>query len=357
MRRALGALVVVALVAVTPVALAESDWENYLDKFSSVSYGGSDGSLHWSKPWQEVGPERDDDPSSRPVRVAEQDGCASGRCLIIDSDPLLTVGQGAFRLADLSGFEAAKLSYAVGFDGDDDLLEEATAELVVEVTTDGGTTWVPVDIVGLGNAGLRKVDVSTFISSRFGVRFMMTGALGTSVLIDNVEIAGSVPTTTTTTTTTLVSTTLTVPPTTLTTTTTTTITTQPTTSTTSATTTTTDPGGDESTTTTTEASGASAGASGGGPDDPTGSGDGTAESSTSGLRRTSVGIESNFETGLFGPAPEVLAFDISPGYAIAVELIEAAWHWVLALALLIAAALIKGIDRRITSVPSSEAGS
>lgn len=74
----------------------------------------------------------------------------------------------------------------------------------------------------------------------------------------------------------------------------------------------------------------------------------------SGLRQTSVGIESDFEPGLFGSMPDVLAFEIAPGYAIAVELIEASWYWVLALALLIAAALIKGIDRRIGVVPTPE---
>jgi len=57
---------------------------------------------------------------------------------------------------------------------------------------------------------------------------------------------------------------------------------------------------------------------------------------------------------LFGStAPEVLSFDIVPGFSDAVELIEASWIWVLALALLIAGALVKGIDRRVSPIPAA----
>ena len=364
MRRVLLILTVLGLMVFAGAALAESNSKNYLDKFSSVSYSGSDGSLHWPTTWKET--LEADGPSSGKVRVGEHDHCKGSKCLIIGGEGLLTVGDGASRLADLSVFEKARLSYAVGFEpAEDELLDLATANLVVEVTIDGGVAWVPVDTVGLSTEQdpmFRSVDVSTFITSKFGIRFSVTGALGTRVLVDQVEIEGSAPapttTTTTSTTTTSTSTTtttttlVTLPPPTLpklsttSTTTTSTPTSVTTTTSISSTTSTTadlEAGGttttiDSDETTTTVAAGA-------GSDDDDSGGDGAGLQS--GLRQTSIGVESDVPRGIFGSMPEVLSFEVAAGYANAVELIEASWVWVLGLALMIAAVLIKGIDRRL----------
>lgn len=365
MRRALVVLTVLGLMLLAGAALAESSSKNYLDKFSSVSYSGSDGSLQWAGPWRET--READGPSSGKVRVGEHDHCKGSKCLIIGGEELVTAGDGAYRLADLSVFEKARLSYAVGFDpGTDLLLGLTTAELIVEVTTNEGATWLIVDVVGLEaehDPALRSVDVSAFITAGFGVRFTMTGALGARVLVDEVEIGGSVPAPTTTTAPSTTTTSLT--PSTTTTTrvtlppptlpklsTTSTTTTKPTTTTLpiSSTTTTADLGADRSTTTidsgettTTVVTGA-----GGDDDGSGGGGDGA------GLRQTSIGVGGDVPRGLFGPTPEVLGFDVTAGYANAVELIEASWVWVLGLALMIAAALIKGIDRRLDHEPAPD---
>jgi hypothetical protein len=359
-RRALATLTALLLLALAPVALGAS--QNYKDKFDTGGYSGNDGSLKWSGPWKEVG--ENDGPESGAVRV-EGSGC-SGKCLTIYTG-LLEVAAGAYRLADTEDFADAELSYWVAFETG--LLGLAT--LTVEATSNGGGSWTTIQTIdSVLGGGSKSVDVTGFRGKEFGVRFTATGALDAKVLIDDVKVSGEVPppsTTTTTTTTTTSSTT-----TTSTTTTTTTLLTLPplldTTTTTSSTTTTTSPIATTTTseptsttttsdsTTTTEESdattplaapgGEDGGGDAGGTGGDVGSG-GEDESPSSGLRQTSVGIESDFETGLFGSPPEVLGFEINAGFTNAVEVVEASWYWVLGLALLIAAALIKGIDSRI----------
>lgn len=366
MRRALVLLTVLGLMLLAGAALAESGSENYLDKFSSVSYSGSDGSLHWAGPWKEVG--ENDGPGSGRVRV-EGSGC-SGQCLTIEASGLLTTGRGAYRLADTADFSHSSLSYKVGFNGGDPLLGLVTATLTVDATSNGGGSWSRIDSVVLGSEDdedQRSVSVTGFASDDFGVRFLVTGSLGAEVLIDNVEVAGEIPppptttttsTTTTTTSATTTTTLITLPPPTLpklsTTTTTTTKTTTTTTTPISSTTTTADLEANGSTTTidpgettTTVVAGV-----GGDDDDPGGGGDGGGLQS--GLLQTSIGVGSDVPRGLFGSTPEVLSFEVAPGYANAVELIEASWVWVLGLALMIAAALIRGIDRRLDHEPAPD---
>ncbi|MGH8945053.1 MAG: hypothetical protein ACRDVL_02765 [Acidimicrobiia bacterium] len=359
MNRLLAALTVLLLLAVAPMALAVSG--SYKDTFESRDYAGNDGSLDWSGPWKEVSPESDG-PDAGAVTV-EESGC-SDQCLTISTGLLGTAG--AYRLADTENFADAKLSYWVDFDAG--FLLNAT--LTVAATSNGGDSWSTIKTVLLGSEGTHSVDVTDFRASEFGVRFTATGALGAKVFIDDVTVSGQLlppPTTTTTTTTTSTTTTtttlLTLPPPTLPgldSTTTTTTTTAPKSSSTttapSSSSTTTAPNS-SSTTTTTEASDVTTplAAAGGGDTGGPGGGDGGGSGTTaSGLRPTQVGVGSDFETGLFGSMPEVLAFEIDPGYANAVELIEASWYWVLALALLIAATLIKGIDHRIGGVKGPE---
>lgn len=51
-----------------------------------------------------------------------------------------------------------------------------------------------------------------------------------------------------------------------------------------------------------------------------------------------------------GERPEVLGVELEANYAMAVEVIESSWVWILALALLIATAIVSGLDRRRSTV-------
>lgn len=102
---------------------------------------------------------------------------------------------------------------------------------------------------------------------------------------------------------------------------------------------------DSDSTTTTESTDDTTGLAAGGGED--GGEPGDDDGSGLGLRQPQVGLESDFATGMFGSTSQVLGFEIDAGFTSAVELVEASWYWVLGLALLIAAVLIKGIDLRL----------
>ncbi|MCZ6736694.1 MAG: hypothetical protein O7B77_01820, partial [Actinobacteria bacterium] len=148
--------------------------------------------------------------------------------------------------------------------------------------------------------------------------------LGAEVFIDNVEIKGTFASEPTTTTTTGATTTTTTPTTTEATTTTTTrqttITTEPT-----------------ATTTTTEIGVVA-------PTDIPPSG--------SGIRETASGVQAGYSSGLFGSMemgqPQVLTVELSADYKMAVEVIESSWVWMVGLLVVIAGAIVTGIDRRKT---------
>ena len=83
-------LVVLGLVAQTVVvwegpatASSSADSIEFLDRFSSGGFSGSDGSASWSQdPWHEVG--EADGPDVGAIRVVADGGCATGSCLVID---------------------------------------------------------------------------------------------------------------------------------------------------------------------------------------------------------------------------------------------------------------------------------
>jgi hypothetical protein len=329
MRRTLVAsLVLAALIAFAPAALAESGHGEYRDEFKNPTYSGNDGSLTWDGPWAEIG--EDDGPDTGWVHVMDEPPlCAGNKCLHIYSTGINLNSLGAVRYADTSVFEQASLSYYL----DGEVLLNATVS--TQVTTNG-SGWQTIDtntILALGDSsGERTVSIDDHLSAGFGVRFVVSGVLDGEVYIDNVEIEGDLvvdpPTTTTTT---EPSTTTTGPAT----------TTNPTTPETRPSTTSTIA---PSTTTTRLDTGVLAP-----PDGPTTSTTlaGSPALAGSGLRVGESGVQADFGSDMFGGdlmAPEVLGLSID--YRTAVEVIGAHWVWLLVLMLVITGALVGGVDRK-----------
>ena len=386
MRRLTAALVAIALMGLAVTASAH-ETEEYKDKFTSISWHGSDGSLPWPGPWSEIGDDGDEKKGN--VRVVSSGNC-SGTCMRMSALTTLLGPIGAVRSADTSLFEEATLSFDV----------RSTSSLLastLEVQVNGGGGWVDVAEYQL-SSGINEnasIDVSDFSSENFRVRFRFSGLLLSSeVFVDTVEILGTYAESTTTTTTTLPPTTTTTVP--------TTTTTQPTTTTTTASTTTTisrphgttsmtipgsgspaptttsEPGSDTSTTTTVPGGGDESttstapdssttttliaggpggpgqggGPDGGGPDDEGTGSDGSIQAFApggSGIRAAARGLQANFQGDIYGDVRSVSALngiDFQADFNLAVEVIEASWAWIVLLGLIIAYSIISGLDRR-----------
>ena len=384
MRRLSAALVAITLMMGLAVTASAHETEHYKDKFTSISWHGSDGSLLWSGPWSEIGDDGDEKKGN--VRVVSASNC-SGTCMRMSALTTLLGPIGAVRSADTSLFVEATLSFDV----------RSTSSLLastLEVQVNGGGGWVDVAEYQL-SSGINEhasIDVSDFSSENFRVRFRFSGLLLSSeVFVDTVEILGTLAESTTTTTTTLppTTTTTTAPttttqPTTTTTTSTTTSRPDATTSTTTpgsgspaptttapgseASTTTTVPGGgdgsttstapDSSTTTTIIAGGPGGpgqdggGSDGGGSDDEGTGSEGSIQAFApggSGIRAATRGLQANFQGDLYGDVRSVSALngiDFQADFNLAVEVIEASWAWIVLLGLVIAYSIISGLDRR-----------
>jgi hypothetical protein len=188
--------IAVALVLTGSLAAAATTNENYKDKFESIGWGGSSGSLSWSGPWVEINDDNDEKEGN--VRVVSSGNCASGNCIHINPLTTLLGGIGARRSADTSVFQQAELCFDIKSTGG------LGGQLFVEVNT--GSGWQTLDTFNLGSAIIDhpEIDITEYLSEDFSLRFRYVGALlGSPVYIDNVEISGPIveeePTTTTTT--------------------------------------------------------------------------------------------------------------------------------------------------------------
>jgi hypothetical protein len=373
-RRLIAAVVTIALMGLAVTASAH-ETEHYKDKFTSISWHGSDGSLTWPAPWTEIGDDGDEKKGN--VRVVSAGNC-SGTCMRMSALTTLLGSIGAVRSADTSFLEEITLSFDV----------RSTSSLLastLDVQVNGGGGWVGVAQYNLA-PGINEhasIDVSDFSSENFQVRFLFSGLLLSSeVYVDTVEILGTYIESTTTTTTLPPTTTTTAP---------TTTTTQPSTTTTSGAqgptptttprsgspgTTTTQPGGGKSTTTTVPGDNDGSTTSttpdstttiiavgpggpgqggmpdGGGPDNEGANGDGMADAFApggSGIRAAARGLQANFQGDLYGDVRSVSALngiDFQADFNMAVEVIEASWAWIVLLGLVIAYSIVSGLDRR-----------
>jgi hypothetical protein len=370
------------LFSLTSIALA-SDSGYYKDRFSSIGWAGSDGSLHWSGPWSEVNDDGDEKKGS--VRVVSSGHCAEGNCMRIAGGITLLDDIGARRTADTKDMEELSLCYDVK--NVTSALPLGLTELRVQVRGDAG--WVTVAEYDLGSdfsGHYTHDDLDDFESKNFRVRFLVSGpAMTSEVFIDNVEVEGELddePSGTTTTSSTTSSTTSTTigetttttgaGSTTSTSTPVTTTTTQPrastptttageassatTVTTTSPTTTPGNSAGDQAiapdisltttTTTTTPGSSTDSGAIISADEDGS---DGLGTSSGgSGIKAAARGVQANFEGDLFGDARTVSSLggvDLQADYTIAAEVIRSSWAWMVLLGLVMAWAIVSRLDR------------
>jgi hypothetical protein len=316
--------------------------------------------------------------------------CHDGRCLELRggilSQPSIR------RRADLSEFVDARLHFRAHLIPAPLL---SAGRLFVEVRG-AGSGWSSVANYALrAEAGAHSdsVDISGYLGDDFEVRFRLGGQLllADRAYIDDVKVIGSVPVTTTTststTTTTTTSTTSTTTPTTPTTTSTSTPTgTSPSTTTPATGTATTSPAGPSGSPTTTVDTAAGPAAAGTstttapgqttiedeqdddssppvtGITTPTASIPGDAPAGNeadptaldvpegSGLRLSRVGLLADYRAGMMGDMGsgeiEVLGVSLEADFSMAVEAFQATRLWIAALALVIAAALVSGMDIR-----------
>ncbi len=348
--------VVVFLVIFGSLTASATSNESYKDKFESIGWGGSSGSLPWSGPWAEIGDDGDEKHGA--VRVVSSGNCASGNCMSIDASLLPNVG--ARRTADTSIFGSAELRYDVNIIPGLDL----GGILHVQVRPGSGG-WITLEQYPLGDETTDnpQIDISDYAAGALQVRFLVTGLLSTSqVYIDNVEISGELleeSTTTTTTAPTTTTTTIDDPTTTTTRPRATTTTTDPTTTTTeepdeldqSTTTTTTVP--DTSTTTTAPSEDGTPPtlvvAMGGGDGPPSPGGPSNPAAGAGGIRQAGRGLQANFDPGLFGQVgvvSPITGVDFEARFSLAAEVIESTWVWMVLLATVIAWSIVSGMERR-----------
>lgn len=371
MRRFAVALITLTLVGMTVTAGASATG-NIKDKFTSIGWGGSDGSLPWSGSWEENGDDGDEKEGN--VRVVSSGNCASGNCIRIGALTTLLGPIGATRGADTNDLHELELGFDIKAPG-------SVLGSTLQVQVRDGGEWDTVKTYNLTSSISEHptIDIDDYRSHDFQLRFRFTSTLlGSEVYIDNVEISGvseegedtttstTEPDPTTTTSTTAPTTTTTKPPPTTTTTTGQATTTQPRATTTSevhrsststtttvgvpststpsapGTTTATDDQGDSSTTTTVALAG---------PGEPTGgAGDGGSGPGPegSGIRAAARGVQASFQGDLYGEVRTVSSLggvDLSADYNMAVEVIRASWAWMALLGLVIAWAVISGLDR------------
>jgi len=357
MRRALGAVVAVALCIPAMTAGAATSEENVRDDFGSVTYAGNDGSLDWSGSWAEGGD--DGDPANGKIQITSG-GCSNNTCLRMGA----SAAGGALepmdikRRANLSEFSNATLSFDLVLDP----IGTSTDRTFYIEVRGKGSGWKVLDSYSLltqSGSFSKSYNVSNYAGSDFELRFRLSGLLGgDNVYVDRVDVRGAVPVTTTTSTTSTTSTTAT---------TSTTSTTQPETSepspsrppattptttgspTTSSTapfdtrTTRPDLPFDDSTPTTVgrdESPGDGAGGAGQSLGPPPGSG----------LRVSALGVMADFRTGSMGDMAteqiEVLGANLEADFSLAVETFGRAKIWMAILSLLVAAAAVSGMDWR-----------
>lgn len=155
------------------------------DDFETGDYTGNTGSVSWTGTWEEVN---------------ESDGAISGDISVVNvaqlKSEVLRVrdndggGEGAQRSVNASDYTSATLSFdyqRAGTDNVDDYV-------AIEISGDGGKSWAELDrFAGPGNDdGLVSTtyDVSSFVGSTMGVRFVSGSLLGANdnVFFDNVDI-------------------------------------------------------------------------------------------------------------------------------------------------------------------------
>ncbi len=157
----------------------------FLDRFMEISYSGDDGTSSWSGDWEEI--DESDGPESGDVRVVD-DFEAYGNILRIGRYEEFRDGCGIRRALDLDEAVSATLSFdwqrspSRGFYGSD---------LLVQVSGNGGSSWNTVYTIDGGGEDTRinsQVDISPYISSDTGIRFVTNNEGDGYMYLDNIRV-------------------------------------------------------------------------------------------------------------------------------------------------------------------------
>ena len=155
----------------------------YSDGLATVAFTGSNGTLDWStQPWNEIG---------------ESDGAAGGNVMVMldggdNSIRIQRDGYGVARLADLSRYAEATLTFEYRRNGFDD----ANDYVRLLVSKDGGASWTEIArYSGPGTDGsyvAASYDISTYIAADTMIQFVSSGlAVNDRFFVDNVQIAAN----------------------------------------------------------------------------------------------------------------------------------------------------------------------
>jgi hypothetical protein len=158
--------------------LFDSTGDTFRDNFSTNAYTNNDGTLNWSTNWTET----NDDNSA----TAGQMRVTGGELRIGDNGDANP--SSIQREANLSaaGITSATLSFNFRTTG-----TEATDQMAVQVSANGGTTWTTLEtFTGTFAASSRSYDISSFIASNTRVRFLEVTGYGNNdfFFVDNLQI-------------------------------------------------------------------------------------------------------------------------------------------------------------------------
>jgi len=357
-----GACFLVTLLLI-PALAATAQEENVRDEFNAVSFSGNDGSLPWAGPWTEVG--ESDGPENGQVKVGSIN-CSASNCLRVSGGLLGEAG--ARREANLSSLTTAVLSLDVNIEA---ALLSLGSTLWIQVRESGSVAWATLKTYALpGDKGQHSetFGISSYAGSQIELRFLLSSLLGGDrAYFDEVTIEGTVAATSSSTSTSSSSSTSTtsvgglvtslpstpdgvpsivVPG----------ITASPPDNTTP--TGQVEPPADEGGATVAIPPGSIS--PGDGVGDPTSSTSTTARdgivivplseptSASGGLREAGVGLLADYRSGMMGDTDfedvEVLGASLEADFSMAVEVFEAMKLWIAALALVVTAAIVGGMD-------------
>ena len=161
--------------------------QTFRDEFNAVSYAGNNGTQNWTGNWVEF---NDDGSASGADEQVVSDG-GSNRLRVQDNDG---GGEGVYREADLSGFDASATAMLT-FDYRRNALDDANDYVAIQVSADGGGAWTELArFAGPTNDAAYQgasYDITGYMASNTRIRFISSANLGGGdrVYFDNVQIA------------------------------------------------------------------------------------------------------------------------------------------------------------------------
>ncbi|HYG64936.1 MAG TPA: hypothetical protein VEL74_20305, partial [Thermoanaerobaculia bacterium] len=155
------------------LALFDSTGDTVRDEFGAVSYANNDGAVDWAGNWTEV---------------SDNSNPASGDLMISGGELLIQDGANyIYRQADLAGdgFSTATLTFDFRT-----VNVESSDTVRVDVSGNGGSSWVTLDTFAGAGSGSRSYNISAYIAANTRIRFIRTaGYSGNDEFrIDDVQI-------------------------------------------------------------------------------------------------------------------------------------------------------------------------